>query len=219
MSIKSKLTTTATALALIVGVGAAGTLTADAATRQCGPACTNLYSRAFGPAWVLNVVRHAARPGQPTTLAKASRANQGGDFSVDRLGQVRDFFRAGLVSGGLNTLYGRLFAYEIEYAPNGSSSGLCLGVRTAPGARTPVILEPCGVTASTVWIFDPVKTSSGTFSALISAAANRDFRHPFSLSVLVPGFPLVTAPLATNVPAKVLAHQLWSARQSVVAAH
>jgi hypothetical protein len=210
MFIKSKLVTAAAALALIAGVGVAGTLTANAATPQCGPACSNLYSHAFGPAWVVNVLRHVGRPGQPATLAKASRANQGEDFGVDRLGRVRDFVHAGLVPGGLTALYGRLFAYEIEYSPHGSSSGLCLGVRTTPGAGTPVVLEPCGVTAKTVWIFEPVKTHSGTFFRLISAATSRNFRHPLLLSVRAPGFPLVTAPLAANL------HQLWRARQGVL---
>jgi hypothetical protein len=210
MSIKSKLVPAAAALALIVGVGVAGTRTANAATPQCGRACSNLYSHAFGPAWVLNVHRHIGRPGQPTALAQASRANQGEDFIIDRLGQVRDLFRAGLASGGLTALYGRLFAYEIEYSPHGSFSGLCLGVRTAPGAGTPVVLESCGVTAKTVWIFEPVKTHTGTFFRLISAATSRNFGHPLVLSVRARGLPLITAPLAVH------AHQLWRARQGVL---
>jgi hypothetical protein len=216
MSIKTGLAASATALTLIAGVGAAGTLTANAATPRCGPGCTELYSRAFGPGWVLNVVRHVGRPGQPTTLARASGANHGEDFVIDRLGRVHDFFRAGLISGGLNKLYGRLSAYEIEYTPNGVSSGLCLGVRTVPGAGTPVVLEPCGVNVKTVWILDPVKTRSGTFAALISAATSRHFHHPYSLTVLVPRFPLRTEPLTTTAHGSVLAHQLWRARHGVL---
>jgi len=216
MSIKNKLAAAATALTLIAGVGVAGTLTANAATPRCGPGCTELYSRAFGPVWVLNVIRHVGRAGQPTTLARASRANNGEDFVVYRLGRVQDFFRAGLVSGGLNALYGKLFAYEIEYTPNGAFSGLCLGVRTAPGAGTPVVLEPCGLNARTVWIVDPVKTRSGLFPALVSAATNRNFRHPYSLTVLVPRLPLRTEPLTTTAPGSLLAHQLWRARQGVL---
>ena len=73
MSIKSKLAAAATALTLIAGVGVAGTLTANAATPRCGPGCTELYSRAFGPVWVLNVIRHVGRAGQPTTLARPRR--------------------------------------------------------------------------------------------------------------------------------------------------
>ena len=124
---------------------------------------------------------HAARAGQPTALAKASRASQGEDFSVDILGQVHDFYKAGLVSGALNALHGGLFVYEIEYTPGGSPS------------------------------------STGTYYALISAATNRNFNRPYALTALVPGFPLVTAPLATG--GLVLPHQLWSAEQGVLAAH
>ena len=215
MSIKSKIVTAAAALTLIAGVGAAGTLTARAATPKCGALCSDFYSRAFGPGFVLDAL-HAGRAGQVTTLAKASRASRGEDFSADNLGKVRDFFRAGLLSGGLNALYGGLFAYEIEYTPGGSPADLCLGVGAAPGTGTQVTLQPCGVTAKTIWIFDPEPTSTGTYYALISAATNRNFHHPAVLTALVPGFPLVTAPLAAGGP--VLPHQLWSAEQGVLAA-
>ena len=63
---------------------------------------------------------------------------------------------------------------------------------------------------------DPEPTSTGTYYALISAATNRNFHHPAVLTALVPGFPLVTAPLAAGGP--VLPHQLWSAEQGVLAA-
>jgi hypothetical protein len=216
MSIKSKVVTAATTLALIVGVGAAGTLTANAATTKCGPGCSDFYSRAFGAGSVIDALKHAARIGQPAALARASRANKGEDFSVDFAAQVHDFYKAGLLSGGLNSLYGGLYAYEIEYTPDGSSTDLCLGVGSTPGVGTPVVLEPCGINAKTVWIFAPHPTSSGTYYALISAATNHNFHHPYALTALVPGFPLATAPLATGSPAKVFNHQLWSARQGVL---
>ena len=215
MSIKSTIATAAATLTLIASADVAGTLTANAATVKCGPACSDFYSRAFGPGFVLDVL-HAGRAGQLTTLAKASRATRGEDFSADNLGKVRDFFRAGLLSGGLNALYGSLSAYEIEYSPGGSLSDLCLGVRAAPAAGTPVVLEPCGMTAKTIWILDPVATSTGTFYALINAATTRNFRHPFSLTTLVPGFPLATEPLAASGSPR--AHQLWSAKQGVLPA-
>ena len=205
MSIKTKIVTVAAALALIAGIGAAGARTANAATRQCGSVCSNLYSRAFGSAFVLEALPQA---GRPTTLAKASGANQGEDFIIDNLGTVADFHTAGLISGGLSALYGGLSVYEIEFTPAGSATGMCLGVGTAPRAGTPVVLEPCGVTAKTVWIFDPVPGS--TYGALISGATDRNFRHPYSLTVLRAGSPLVTAPLAINAPASVVSHQLWS---------
>jgi len=216
MSIKTKIVTAATALTVIAGLGAASTLTANAATPKCGQACADFYSRAFGTGSVLDTLKQAARVGQPTALARASRASKGEDFGVDGLGRVRDFYRAGLLPGGLNALYGNLYVYEIEYTPGGSPSDLCLGVGTAPGAGTPVVLEPCGMNVKTIWIFDPEPTSTGTYYALLSAAISRNFNHPYALTALRPGFPLVTAQLVTS--GSVRTHQLWSAQQGVLPA-
>jgi hypothetical protein len=209
MSIKSSIITAAATLSVITGVGVGLGATATAATPKCGSACSDFYSRAFGSGSVLETLNG---PGRLAVLARASRNNKGEDFSVSALGQVRDLAHAGLVSGGLSALYGSLSAYEIQYTPGGSPSDRCLGVTGTPGAGTPVTLEPCGVTAKTVWIFDP----DGTYYALISAATNQNYQHPFALTALVPGFPLFTAPLATGVPAKVQAHQLWNARPGVL---
>ena len=66
------------------------------------------------------------------------------------------------------------------------------------------------MTAKTIWILDPVPTSTGTFYALINAATSRNFGHPLVLSVRARGLPLITAPLAVH------AHQLWRARQGVL---
>jgi hypothetical protein len=222
MSIKSKLVTVATALTVIVGVGAAGTLTANAATPRCGATCSDFYSRAFGTAFVFSVPKRAGQGsqvgqvGQPVILARAYRASRGEDFAVDNLGTVHDFYHAGLLSRGLNALYSRLFVYEIDYAPGGSLSGLCLGTARTPGAGTRVTLEPCGVTVKTVWIFAPEKKSTRTYYALISAATSRNFRHPYSLTTLARGVPLVTAPLAASSRSFVFARQLWSAKQGVL---
>jgi hypothetical protein len=209
MSIKSTIITVAAALTVAAGVGVGVGAAAHAATPKCGSQCSDFYSRAFGSASVLDALN---RPGRLAVLARASRASQGEDFSVDALGPVRDLAKAGLVAGGLNALYGGLLAYEIEYTPGGSPTDRCLGVASTPAAGTPVALEPCGVTARTVWIFDP----DGAYYVLISAATNQGFSHPFALTALVPGFPLVTAPLATGVPASVLARQLWNAREGVL---
>ncbi len=222
MSIKTKLVTAATALTVISGVGANGTLTANAATPKCGATCSDFYSRAFGTAFVFGVPKRAGQAGQagqvgqPAILARANRASRGEDFAVDPLGTVHDFYHAGLLPRGLNALYRSLFVYEIDYAPGGSLSGLCLGTARAPGAGTRVTLEPCGVTVKTVWIFAPKKKSTGTYYALISAATSRNFHHPYSLTTLAPGVPLVTAPLAASTTRSAFAHQLWNAKRGVL---
>jgi hypothetical protein len=212
MSIKNKLVTAATALTVMAGVGAAMTLTANAATPKCGATCSDFYTGATGTAFVLDAPNHA---GQPVTLARANRARQGEDFTVDALGTVHDFYQAGLLSGGLNKLYRGLFVYEIEYTPGATPSDLCLGTAGIPGAGSPVALEPCGMKARTVWIFAPQKTSTGTYYALISAATSHSFQHPYVLTSLKRGAPLVTARLVAST-SSAFGHQLWSAEAGVL---
>ncbi len=211
MSIKNKLVTAATALTVMAGVGAAGTLTANAAMPKCGATCSDFYSGTTGTAFVLAVPNQA---GHPVTLARANRASKGEDFTVDALGTVHDFYQAGLLSGGLNKLYSGLFVYEIEYTPGATPSDLCLGTARTPAAGTPVALEPCGMTAKTVWIFAAQKTSTGTDYALISAATSNSFQHPYVLTMLKPGAPLVTAHLVAST-SSAFAHQLWNAEAGV----
>jgi hypothetical protein len=212
MSIKTKLVTAATAVTVMAGVGAAGTLTANAATPKCGATCSDFYSGTSGTAFVLAAPRRA---GQPVTLARANRASKGEDFSVDALGTVHDFYRAGLLAGGLDKLYSGLSVYEIEYTPGATPSDLCLGTARTPGGGTPVALEPCGMKAKTVWIFARQKTSTGTYYALISAATSNSFQHPYVLTSLKPGAPLVTAHQVASTDSHV-GHQLWSAEAGVL---
>ena len=212
MSIKTKLVTAATAVTVMAGVGVAGTLTANAATPKCGATCSDFYSGTSGTAFVLAAPRRA---GQPVTLARANRASKGEDFTVDALGTVHDFYRAGLLAGGLDKLYSGLFVYEIEYTAGATPSGLCLGTAGTPGAGTPVALEPCGMKARTVWIFARQKTSTGTYYALISAATSNSFQHPYVLTSLKPGAPLVTAHQVASTDPH-FGHQLWSAEAGVL---
>ncbi len=214
MSMKRKIVTAAATLTLAAGLGAAGTLTANAATPACGNNCVNWFSAAFGtaahPAFVLNVQDHVAKAGQPVTLAAASRANKGEDFWPDNVAPVGSMVAAGLMNHGLDALYASLSVYEFQYAPGNKPTGLCAGVGTAPGLATPVTLQPCGVTARTTWILDPQKTSAGSYDALISGATSKNFSHPYALTTLLPRLRLFTDPLLTGVPAGVLDHQLWA---------
>jgi hypothetical protein len=219
MSIKTKLVTAAATLTLVAGVSAAATQTANAATPKCGAICSDFYSHAIGTAFALDVADQVGQAGQPTTLARANRTSQGEDFTVDALGTVHDFYKLGLVSGGLNAPYGGLYVYEIEYTPGHTPSNLCLGTFAQPGAGTPVTLEPCGRTAKTVWIFDPQKASTGgAYFVLISAATTTNFNHPYALTTLAAGHPLVTASLATSTTSSAFNHQLWNAKAGVLPA-
>ena len=207
MSIKSKITTAAAALSLIVGVSAAGIQTANAATVACGLGCANLFSFAFGiagnpVAYVLDVPG-GVQVGGAVILARESHTNPNEDFTESVEGTVHDLFLAGLVPSGLNALYSGLNVFEMEFTPGGVDSGLCVGV-------FPVSLQPCGTGVKTLWILDPQATVFFIPYFAVISAATTNFQHPDSLTTLFPGVPLFTAPLVPyNLFPALNAHQLW----------
>jgi len=87
-------------------------------------------------------------------------------------------------------------AFEIEYAPYGVDSGLCLGVPNAsPTEEEKVSLQPCGVSAKTVWIADIFDSPSTLFNGYIPLINGTDnnFSQPYVLSYPESGYP-------TNLP-------------------
>lgn len=216
MSITSRVITAALALSVVTGVGAAGALTANAASTKCGSLCTNYFSEALGKGYLIDVVNQAREAGQPVNLAKAADTNAGEDFVPAYQGTVSDLYQAGIVSAGLDKLYPKLAVIEIQYGPAGKPSGLCLGVGATPGAGTAVTLRTCGVNGGSTWILDQVTTSSGTYDELFSGATASNFQHPYALTGGQSGQPLLTEPLASGDPA--LTHQLWGTFQGVIPA-
>jgi hypothetical protein len=214
MSIKSKLLAGAAALALVGGVGTVGALSASAATPSCGGNCIDIFSRAFGthrtPNFVLDVYRQGARVGQPIILFRTSNTDPAEDIVPSIQGDVSDFFAAGLVSSAVNLHYGGGAclqhdpvtgkctqttpndpAIELEYAPFGVDSGLCVGVMATATAKEGVTLQPCGVSAKTVWILDindSPATMTGGYIPLINGS-DTNFSHPFVLTYPANGFP------------------------------
>jgi hypothetical protein len=210
MSVRSKIVTAAAALAIVAGVSAAGTQTANAATPSCGRECFNFFSAAFGttahPGFVFDVLNHNTQTGQPIILAPASGTNPGEDFTISAVDPVNDFVLAGLVSPGLDPLYGNLNAFEIEYTPYGAETGECVGLGANTGIIATVSLQACGVSAHTLWIYDPLTKSAGSFFTLISGTTSSNFRHPITMTALFPpGLPLTTTQLTTPPAAR----QLW----------
>ena len=122
---------------------------------------------------------------------------------------------AGIVPGGVNAAYGGMSAYEIEYTPGASPSILCLGTAALPAGGTQVTLQPCGRTAKTVWLLAPQETSAGFFYVLISAATLSSSGHPFVLTEVAPGAPLVTTQLVASTAAG-FAHQEWGTEPGVL---
>jgi hypothetical protein len=226
MSIKSKIFAAAATLTLVGGIGAAGTLTANAATPPCGHHCIDIFSREFGthkhPAFVLDVYQQKAKAGQPIILWATSNADPGEDFTLAFQGTVGDLFQAGLVSAALNLHYSKSTAYEFEYSPYGVGSGYCVGVGSTAVDGTPVALEPCGQSSKTIWVVDSSDTIKGFFVPLINGS-DTNFSHPYVLNYPGGAYPtdnprpqLTTWTLSKYSNGTVFDNQMWGANFGVL---
>jgi len=219
MSIKSKVLASAATLTLVGGVGMAGALsagTASAATPSCGGSCIDIFSHQFGthhaPNYVVDVLRQGEKVGQPIVLFRTANFDPAEDWTVSFQGTTADFFAAGLVGAAVALHYGCIAtvnfpdcygldiavndpAFEIEYAPYGVDSGLCLGVASTAVQEEGVTLQPCGVSAKTVWIADIFDSPSTLFNGYVPLINGSDtnFSQPFVLTYPASGYP-------TNMP-------------------
>ena len=210
MSIKSKVLAVAATLTLVSGVGAAGVLaagSASAATPSCGGSCIDIFSHQFGthhdPVFAVDVLRQGEKVGQPIILFRTANFDPALDFTVAFEGLTSDFFAAGLVGPELALHYGCTSppfscvigvddpAFEIEYAPFGVDSGLCMGVAATAVEEEGVTLQPCGVSSKTVWVADTFDSPSTLFSGYIPLINGSDtnFSQPFVLTYPSSGFP------------------------------
>ena len=182
MSIKSKVFAAAATLTLVGGVGSVAAVSAGAATPSCGHSCIDIFSREFGthhqPNFVLDVWRQGAKVGQPIILFRTSNSDPAQDFTAGFQGLTSEFYAAGLVSAAVALHYGCTAssartaapgrvddpAFEIEYAPYGVNSGLCVGVARTAVQNEHVSLQPCGVSArrSGSWTRTTRRPRSGT---------------------------------------------------------
>jgi len=216
MSFKSKAALAIAAAAtatLAAGLGIAGT--ASAATPSCGNNCLDLFSWQFGnfhhPNFTLDTFRQGSHPGQPIILFKTSNSDPALDFSAEFDGTASSFYAAGLisaetaihwgcVSGVLAQSNGQQIkcapgytddpAGEIEYAPFGVDSGLCVGLASTAFAGEKVTLQPCGASSRTLWVVDTVdqKRITNAGVPLINGSQN-NFSHPLVLTYPSNGYP------------------------------
>ena len=218
MSIKSKVLAAAATLTLVGGLGAAGALTAgsaSAATPSCGHFCIDVFSHQFGthksPKYVVDVLRRGEKIGQPVILFRTANFDPAQDWTVAFQGTTADFFAATLVSSAVALHYGCIPgpggnfpdcygqtrfavddpAFEIEYAPFGVDSGLCMGVAATAVQGEGVTLQPCGVSSKTVWIEDIFDSPNTLFNGYIPAINGSDtnFSQPFVLTYPSSGVP------------------------------
>ena len=255
MSFKRRLFAAATTLALVGGAGAAATMTAataDAATPSCGHGCIDIFSKQFGthnhPNFILDIFKQSAKAGTPVILFQASNNDPAEDITASFQGTVVNLFKAGLVSSALALHYGCVKgvdfascpkpfstndpAFELQYAPFGAPTGMCVGVATTAANGTPVTLVPCGVSGRSFWVLDTIDgkfADFGTHQFPLINGSNNNFSHPYVLTypfgknpvdkprpVLetanLTGFAHGVFPELTTINS----NQLWSARFGVI---
>ena len=171
------------AAAMAACVITTGTLSAGAATPDCAQRCISLFSKVLGTYTQPNVVEAVldgvAKVGQPVILKRASSSDPSQDL-IPTLGRVSDFYARGMVSAKVNRHYGNLDAAQIQYAPFGVVSGLCVGLAKPASQGAGLTLQPCTAPGTTVFIIDmPNATPDGYFPIL--NASTRDFSRPFAM--------------------------------------
>jgi len=214
MSIKSKVLATAASLTMVGGVFAVSTLAtttaAKAETPSCGAFnffCVDLFSKQFGthkdPGFIQDVYKQGNRVNQPIILFRVSSGDPAEDFTTDDLVNPLTGFTpytvADLQAASGGTLfapitasqYANSFVVENEYAPFGVNSGLCVGIAGLPFNGEGVTLQPCGITAKTLWIINssnPIFAYIHGYTSLINGA-NANFSHPYVLTYPANGYP------------------------------
>jgi hypothetical protein len=189
MSIARKILSSLAALAVVGCVTAAGSLSATAATPACGAHCISIFSKELGnykaPGVVEGTLGGVAKVGQPVILEPGSRSNISEDEFPTGGKVVGDFYKDGMVSAAVNKKYAGLKAAQIEFAPGGKPSGLCVGLTKTPYANEGLTLQHCNVPNRTVWIIDtpdsPSTAAAGYFP--IVSAATTNFVHPYAMDL------------------------------------
>jgi hypothetical protein len=205
MSVKAKIAAGAATLTIVGGgLGMVGTMTASAATPNCGANCTNIFSQKYGPQYLVDVFQAKSAAGTPVILFQASNSDPAEDFVTVDEGTVNNFYRHyGLVSAAFAKTYRADEAYEVQYEPYGLNSNYCLSTwpGEAPQAGYLVRLESCGAYSNSLWAADtdantapngssvtPDRHSTGnvfspnrTDVALINGATN-SFSNPLVLN-------------------------------------
>jgi hypothetical protein len=230
MSCKAKIAAAAATFALVGGgLGMLGTLSASAATPKCGSKCQHLYTKKFGPRYLLATFPSKAVANQEVILSRAAKNNPAEDFVIKNLGSVGSMYgqHQRVITPQFDSSYAALSAYEFQYAPHGVISNLCLG--TGPGqvaqAGFKVRLEPCGKHRNSVWAvftgqFVRDHTTSG-YDVLISAATNSladplVLNYPAGNPAKKPSPWLNLQPLRATANRTIVNNQQWAYRNGPV---
>ena len=188
MSIMKTVRGVITTLTVVGGLSAVAPLSASAATPDCGPNCLSVFSPELGtyaqPNFVEHVFGGTARVGAPTGLTTASSSDSSEDWINPHPGSVSDYYALGLVSAEVNSHYGNLTASQLEYAPAGMPTGLCVAAAVEPYQNEPLSLQSCSIPGRTVWIIGTTLSPTTAAAHLfpIVSGATSDFSRPFAMS-------------------------------------
>jgi serine/threonine-protein kinase len=177
------------------------------------PTTPVVFSRSFGTHgssnFALDVLNEGGKAGQPIIMSRTPTPGAADEWVASIRGTTADVYNAGLVSPAVAQHYGcipgRDFAscygqtavavddpaLELEYAPHGVDSGLCMGLASTAVQGEGVTLQPCGTSSRTMWIEDNYGSSSGLSNGYVPLinGSDTDFSQPFVLSYPVNGFP------------------------------
>ena len=196
----------ATAAAVVCGGMWLTVPAASAGSTKCGTACLNLFNQKFGTADVAAVSGGAATAGHRVILS-ATEDTTAEDWAESVQGKVSDLAAAGLINATLAVLYANDPVVEITYAPGGVYSGLCLAVASGPSQNKPVTLQPCGVSADSLWI-DDAAAASGGYVPYISGSDTK-YPAPYVLTAPRAGGDFTTQALSVNTNGTVASDQMW----------
>jgi len=185
--------------------GVAAAPVAGAASPACGYSCVNMHNQKFGSADVGAVSGGTEAAGQAVILAAAAPSTSE-DWTAAYQGTVSDFYAAGLMNATLDKYYGPDPVFEVEYAPGGVSSGLCMGIASGPVHGTKVTLQPCTKITST-WIYDTADASSG-YAPLISGS-DTQYPAPDVLTAVRVGGDFTAQALQVHSQGVVANDQMW----------
>jgi hypothetical protein len=162
------------------------------ATPACGGYCFNLSSLEYGPYLIQNAYIRGdngtgGRVGQFLNLKTATNTSPNEDFTGAAVGDLGDFC-GNLIPGTSYVCVNYPADYpvfESNWAPFGNASGLCAGVAVANQNKEPVTLQPCGVTAKTLWVGD-LEDQTTVYGNLYTPwvnASDPNYSHPLVLTV------------------------------------
>lgn len=217
MSVKRRAAVGLAGLALASGtclIGIATAPAAGAASVACGSTCVSLYNQKFGSADVSAVSGGTAAIGQAVILSAAAPSTTE-DWKVVLDFNVAEFntLDPGVISPTVVTNYGSDNAYEFEYTPGGAGSTLCLGIASGPTHGTKVTLQPCGVTARTVWV-DDAADASGGYAPFVSGTDTK-YPAPYVLTAVKAGGNFTTNALV-KTKGVVAKDQMWQLFSGVI---